>query len=157
MLTAFIQSFLEVNITSGLTENEAINYLQTLFKEKYCTTSFHSIIETGQVLPKTKIDYFKKTHGLTIKLGDGSHPTSVEIEQTEPFWFNKIEKIIDKLGIQINSHLDLVKLWREESIENKRVATELKKSIQLQNSTHQLIFKLFDWFHRLEQGENLNG
>jgi hypothetical protein len=157
LLTAFVQSFLDVIIASELKEAEAVNYLHALFKGIYRTSSFHSTIETRQVLPKTKIKDFKKSHGIEIKLGDGSHPTSVEIEQTEPFWFNKIEEVIDKLGTQIDSHLALIKLWRKESVENKRALTELHQNLKLQNSTlTQLTSKLFDFFHRLEKGEQPN-
>lgn len=156
LLTAFIQSFLDVVIASGLNEIEAINYLQALFKEYYRTISFHSTIETGQILPKTKINDFKKSHGIIIKLGDGSHPTAVEIEQTEPFWFNKIEEIIDNLGIQIDSHLNLIKLWREESVENKRALTELIQSLKLNCTITKLASKLFDFFHQIEKGEKTN-
>ena len=81
LLTVFVQSFIDVIVSSGKNETEAVNLLQTLFKKKYRTSSFHSTIETGQVLPKTKINDFKKSHGIVIKLGDGSHPTSVEVEQ----------------------------------------------------------------------------
>jgi hypothetical protein len=140
-----------------LSESEAVNYLYSLFKKKYRTSGFHSTYDTGQFLPKTKIKDFEKSHGVIIKLGDGSHPTSVEIEQTEPFWFFKIEQIVDKLGVQIESHLALVKLWREESVENRRTLTELHQNLKLQNSTiTKLASKFFDFFHRFEKGEHPN-
>jgi len=39
----------------------------------------HDIFETGQVLPRRTIDYYKDSHGLMIKVGDKSHPRAVEV------------------------------------------------------------------------------
>jgi len=74
------------------------------------------------------------------------------------FWFFKIEQVVDKLGVQIESHLALVQSWREESVENKRALQELHQSLKLQNSIiTQLTSKIFDFFHRLEKGDQSNG
>ena len=158
LLNAFVRSFLDVIISTGLSDSEAVNYLQALFKKKYHTTDRHSAFDTGQLLPKIKIRDFKKSHGIVINLGDGSHPSSVEVEQTEPFWFSKIEQIIDKFGLQIDSHLALVNSWREESVENKRVLQELHQNLKLQNSIIiQLTSKLPDVFFQLPKGDQSNG
>ena len=158
LLNAFVRSYLNTIISTGLSESEAVNYLHVLFKKKYRPSGFHSTYETGQFLPKTKIKDFKKSHGIIINLGDGSHPTSIEVEQTVPFWFSKIEQVIDKLGVQIDSHLALVDSWHEESVENKQVLQELHQNLKLQNFfIKQLTSMLPDIFCQLQKGDQSYG
>lgn len=154
LLGVFVRAFLDVIMSSGKSEHEVVNYLHLLFKEKYRTRGFHSTYETGQPLPKTKVTDFEKSHGLTIKLGDGSHITSIEVEQTEPFWFSKIKSIIDQLGVQIESHVALIKSWKEESEENRRTlhATYRILKQQAEDFAH-LMSRLFKFLDRQEKRE----
>jgi hypothetical protein len=66
-------------------------------------TSTHYVFETGQPLPKKTIRYFEKSHGLTIKIGDKSHPTAVEVESRPPDWAeylaSSVQKIVDCLAV----------------------------------------------------------
>jgi hypothetical protein len=49
-----------------------------------------AVIETGQRLPYLKIDLFKDSNGITIKLGDKSHPSAVEIDYYIPRWAEEL-------------------------------------------------------------------
>jgi len=158
LLGIFVRAFLDVFTSSGKSEHKVIDYLHLLFKEKYRTRELHSTYETGQPLPKTKVANFEKSHGITIKLGDGSHPTSLEVEQREPFWFSEIEKIVDRLGVEIERHLALIKAWQEESVENRRVLYDLHLSLkQQQKDFNQLTAGFFEFLRRLEKEDDSSG
>ena len=158
LLGVFVRAFLDVIMSSNKSEHEVVNYLHLLFKEKYRTRGFHSTYETGQPLPKTKVTDFEKSHGITIRLGDGSHPTSLEVEQREPFWFSKIEKIVDRLGVEIESHFALIKSWQEESVENKRVLYDLYLILKNQQENfNQLTSRFFEFLQRLEKEDDSSG
>jgi hypothetical protein len=43
-----------------------------------------AVVETGQRLPYLKIDLFKDSNGIIVKLGDKSHPSAVEIDYYIP-------------------------------------------------------------------------
>lgn len=152
LLSVFVHAFSKVLLSTGKSEREVLHYLHALFKERYSTRGFHSIYEGWQPLPKIKVTDFEKSHGITIKLGDGSHPTSLEVEQKEPFWFSKIEKIVDRLGVEIDSHLALIKSWHEESVESKRVLYELYLILkQQQENFNKLTSRFFEFLQRLEK------
>lgn len=63
----------------------------------------HYVFETGYPLPKKTISYFEKSYGLTIKIGDKSHPASVEVESHVPDWAERLtlslEKFADLFGV----------------------------------------------------------
>lgn len=42
-------------------------------------------------LPYMKIDKYKATHGIAIRLGDRSHPYDVEVDWVHPDWLEKLE------------------------------------------------------------------
>jgi len=158
LLGVFVRVFLDVFASSGKSEHKVIDYLHLLFKEKYRTRELHSTYETGQPLPKTKVADFEKSHGITIKLGDGSHPTSLEVEQREPFWFSEIEKIVNRLGVEIERHLALIKAWHEESVENRRVLCDLHLSFKQQHKDfNQLTAGFFEFLRRLEKEDDSSG
>lgn len=158
LLGAFVHAFWRVLLSTGKDECEVFDYLHGLFKERYSTRGFHSVYETWQLLPKLTVKDFEKSHGMTIKLGDGSHPTSLEVEQKEPFWFSKIENVVDQLGVEIEGHLALIESWHEESVENKRTLNELCKILkQQQENVNRLMSRLFEFLHQLEKGDISNG
>jgi len=155
LLNVFVHAFWKVLLSTGKSEREVLDYLYTLFKERYSTRGFHSTYESWQPLPKLRVRDFEKSHGITIRLGDGSHPTSLEVEQREPFWFSKIEKLVDRLGVEIESHFALIKSWQEESVENKRVLYELYLILKKQQENfNQLTSRFFEFLQRLEKEDD---
>ena len=66
----------------------------------------HYVFDVGSPLPKKTIKDFEKSHGITIKIGDMSHPKSVEVESHVPDWAEKLtfslERIADVFGASVN-------------------------------------------------------
>jgi hypothetical protein len=60
-------------------------------------TGAHYVFETRQPLPRKTIRYFEKSHGLTIKIGDKSHPTAVEVESRPPDWAEHLSLSLEKV------------------------------------------------------------
>jgi hypothetical protein len=56
----------------------------------------HYVFEIGYPLPKKTIKYFEKSHGLTIKIGDTSHPKAVEVESSIPEWAEKLTLSLER-------------------------------------------------------------
>ena len=158
LLGVFVRAFWRVLLSTGKGEREVFACLDMLFKERYSHRGFHSVYETWQHLPKLTVKDFKRSHGITIKLADGSHPTALEVEQVEPFWFPKIEKVLDRLGAEIESHLALIKSWREESAQNKQT---LRKMCQIlnrqQENIDKLTSRLFEFLQQMEKRGVSNG
>lgn len=75
----------------------------------------HMVFDVGAPMPRFKIDYYKKSHGLTV-YSDGSHPTAVEVSETIPIWLKHFKE-------QIKEHLKLIKMYQAES-EARRKAYE---------------------------------
>lgn len=46
----------------------------------------HAGVDTGERLPYAKIDFLKDSLGVVAKIGDLSHPTSLELEFHMPKW-----------------------------------------------------------------------
>lgn len=139
LLGIFVRAFFGVHLSSGKSEREVVDFLQALFKERYHQIGRHSTYETGQLLPGTVIDR-RRSHGEVIKLGDGSDPTKVEIEETvmEPLWAKAsldklslateklagtVERVDGSLAKNWDSHLKLVKTLMTES-EKRQEAME---------------------------------
>ena len=57
----------------------------------------HHVFDTGKSLPKLTIDAFSKSNGLTIKIGDKSHPRSVEIISRCPDWVERNEILLEEI------------------------------------------------------------
>ena len=51
----------------------------------------------GQRLPKLTIDLFQKSNGIVIKVGDDSHPDSLEVLSTYPDWAERNERVSGQL------------------------------------------------------------
>jgi len=66
----------------------------------------HHVFDVGSPLPKKTVKDFEKSHGITIKIGDMSHPKSVEVEAHVPDWAERLtfslERIADAFGSSVN-------------------------------------------------------
>lgn len=54
------------------------------------------VVEVGERLPYVKIDLLKKSNGVTITLGDRSHPTGIEVDFNYPDWAERNELILER-------------------------------------------------------------
>lgn len=57
----------------------------------------HLVYDTGEHLPYARIDYLKESMGVVVKLGDVTHPTSVEIEFCYPDFAEKNEVALQQM------------------------------------------------------------
>lgn len=57
----------------------------------------HYVFPVGQALPKLTIDLFQKSNGLVIKVGDDTHPDSLEVLATYPDWAERNERLFEQL------------------------------------------------------------
>jgi hypothetical protein len=103
---------------SWLTTEELCKYLDVRLEEK----ERHWLFDVGCPLPRFDIRQFERTHGLRIYT-DGSHPTGVEVAETEPLYLHGIREMLDQLGVEIKAHLDLINAWKKEA-EAARAMTE---------------------------------
>jgi hypothetical protein len=51
----------------------------------------HYVFPVGATLPSVTIDGFRKSNGVVLKVGDRSHPSSVEVIASLPDWAEKME------------------------------------------------------------------
>ena len=58
----------------------------------------HYVFPVGQRLPKLTIDLFQKSNGIVIKVGDDSHPDSLEVLATYPDWAERNERTLEQLS-----------------------------------------------------------
>jgi len=114
LLGVFSQAFWDLLRFSGRPEPELSEYLKALFSERYGQIQRDVTYETGQPLPRTVIDR-KRGYGEIIKLGDGSHPTSLEIEETTPFWVSEFKEVGAFFGENMKKHVEVVAQFGEES------------------------------------------
>lgn len=103
-------------------------YLECPIRE----TSKHWIFDVGAELPRFDIRTFEKSHGLRIYT-DGSHPSSVEVAETEPFWIDELKDINEQFGENLKTHLQMI-----QSVD--RLAKTLEKRAQ-----KGLIGRLLEW------------
>jgi len=57
----------------------------------------HYVFETKGRLPYLVIDLFQKSNGIVVKVGDRSHPNSVEVLAVYPDWAEKNERLNEQL------------------------------------------------------------
>lgn len=57
----------------------------------------HFVFKTGQRLPKLTIELFTKTNGIVIKVGDRTHPSSVEVIATYMDWAERNEALLNQV------------------------------------------------------------
>lgn len=67
----------------------------------------HWVFEMASILPRFDIRKFERSHGLRI-FSDGSHPTAVEIEESNPYWLDKLEKVQAQFAENLKAHLQLI-------------------------------------------------
>jgi hypothetical protein len=58
----------------------------------------HYVFPTEQRLPRLTIDLFAKSNGIIIKVGDRSHPNSVEVIACYPDWAERNERLLEQLS-----------------------------------------------------------
>jgi hypothetical protein len=91
--------------------DEQLDYFTTgrlVEKEK------HWVFDLGTPVPRFDIRQFERSHGIRIFV-DGSHPTAIEVRETEPFWIGELREATVQFGKEIEAHMELIKLWREEA------------------------------------------
>ncbi|NIO36218.1 hypothetical protein GTO27_00780 [Candidatus Bathyarchaeota archaeon] len=54
----------------------------------------HFVFDTEERLPYLVIDLFKKSNGVVIKVGDRTHPTSVEVISSYMDWAERNEQLL---------------------------------------------------------------
>jgi len=58
----------------------------------------HYVFPTEERLPRLTIDLFAKSNGVIIKVGDASHPNSVEVVACYPDWAERNERLFEQLN-----------------------------------------------------------
>jgi hypothetical protein len=134
LLAAFSRAFWEVFLSRGNSERETADFLKEVFEGKFRYVERHSTYDTGQPLPRTVIRDRELSHGETICVGDGSHPTCIEIKEKMPFWasdlakslgefqtsFCKVAADFKETGLlfadNMQKHLSLLDAWQKESV-----------------------------------------
>ena len=58
----------------------------------------HYVFPVGQRLPKLTIDLFQKSNGIIIKVGDTTHPDSLEVIAVYPDWAERNERLLEQLN-----------------------------------------------------------
>jgi hypothetical protein len=57
----------------------------------------HYVFSVGQRLPKLTVDLFQKSSGVVIKVGDVSHPDSLEVLVSYPDWAERNERLFEQI------------------------------------------------------------
>jgi len=66
----------------------------------------HYVFPTEQRLPRLTIDLFAKSNGITIKVGDASHPNSIEVIVCYPDWMERNERLFEQLNETLKRFLE---------------------------------------------------
>ena len=109
----------------------AFSWLDVMELSRLCEGSIrevsrHWVFDVGVNLPRFKLEFFKKTHGLTIR-SDGSHPGKIEVEETVPLYLQETNRTLQETNKTLNlfaenirAHLKLVEVLTKEA--EKRAA-----------------------------------
>lgn len=108
-----------------LTDKELSGFVDAPLIEK----EKHWVFEVGSLLPRFEIRQFERSHGLRFFV-DGSHPTSVEARETEPWWIGELRETTAQLAVQISEHLKLVSAWQKESAESRKLTRAVLKLVK---------------------------
>lgn len=87
-------------ICNGFFSTELITDIK-LLEQVLLTVRFksaHYVFPVGQRLPKLTIDLFHESNGIVVKVGDVTHPDSLELIATYPDWAEKNERLFDQLN-----------------------------------------------------------
>jgi len=57
----------------------------------------HYVFPVGQRLPRLTIDLFAKSNGMIVKVGDTTHPDSIELIAMYPDWAERNERLFEEL------------------------------------------------------------
>jgi len=68
----------------------------------------HYVFSVGERLPKLTIDLFQKSNGIIIKVGDTTHPDSLEVLATYPDWAERNERMFEQLNDTLKRLLEPV-------------------------------------------------
>ena len=68
----------------------------------------HYVFPLGQRLPKLTIDLFQKSNGIIIKVGDNTHPDSLEVIACYPDWAERNERMFEQLNDTLRRILEPV-------------------------------------------------
>jgi hypothetical protein len=68
----------------------------------------HYVFPVGQRLPKLTIDLFQKSNGIIIKVGDNTHPDSLEVIACYPDWAERNERMFEQLNDTLRRILEPV-------------------------------------------------
>ena len=82
------------SFTGLVTDIKVLEWLLTGLRFK----GAHYVFHLGQWLPKLTIDLFQKSNGIVIKVGDDSHPDSLEVLSTYPDWAERNERVTGQLA-----------------------------------------------------------
>ena len=103
---------------SWFSNEEFKKYLDVPLREE----SKHWVFDLGAPVPRFDIRKFERSHGLRI-YNDKSHTTSIEVEETSPFWIDEWRKtnqefgrVIGQFGVEIKEHLKLIQEWQKEAV-----------------------------------------
>lgn len=91
-----------------------LRYLDAPIREE----SRHMVFDVGGPMPRFEIRHYEKSHGLVI-FTDGSHPQSLEVAETNPFWLQEFTEVVSSFGRQIDSHMQLISEWKKEAKERR--------------------------------------
>lgn len=90
----------------------------------------HHTFEIGEKLPRFEIDFFAGSHGLTLYTDD-SHPKSLEVSESKPFWLDELHEIKDSFKTDMAEHMtllsDMQKLQKELEKKVTRVTPKDRK------------------------------
>jgi hypothetical protein len=66
----------------------------------------HYVFPVGQRLPRLTIDLFAKSNGMIVKVGDRTHPDSIELQVTYPDWSERNERLFEQLNETLRQMLE---------------------------------------------------
>jgi len=116
---------------------ELKKYLDVPLREE----SKHWVFDLGAPVPRFDIRKFERSHGLRI-YNDKSHTTSIEVEETSPFWIDEWRKtnqefgqVIGQFGVEIKEHLKLIQVWQKQATIMR--LKPIKRKIKMQEAPRQ--------------------
>jgi hypothetical protein len=74
----------------------------------------HYVFATEERLPRLTINLFAKSNGVIIKVGDTSHPNSIEVVAFYPDWAERNERLFEQLNETLKRLLEPAKPKRFE-------------------------------------------
>lgn len=111
---------------SWFSSEQLSKYLDVPLREE----SKHWVFELGAPVPRFDLRKFERSHGIRI-FADGSHPESIEVEESTPFWIDRFEQVTEKFGVDIQEHLKLISGAQEFVKEVYDQAKEWRKGLLL--------------------------